>query len=80
MIGAEPENNNTQLIRKNKKRDLNIIDEGHAEPFEIIETSDFKDRLKESSLKRHKEIRQATPTNLQFDIEKTEKKVVTSSF
>jgi hypothetical protein len=81
MTNLEPDADNPlSRIRKNTSKHLDILDGGHAEPFEIIETSDFKDRLKESSMKRRTEIRLATPTNLQFDKDNIENIVQNSSF
>lgn len=74
MLNIEPEaTSQPPYIRKSGKK--NLCDEVSAEPFEIIESQYFKKLLKNP---HNKEIMSVTPKNLNFDVEKTEKKVQTS--
>jgi len=79
MSDIEPERENqAPYIRSSSKKILGVFDEVHAEPFEIIESNYFKKLIKGG----HPSLMQQniTPRNLQFETEKIEKKVQTSSF
>ncbi|CAI2385099.1 unnamed protein product [Moneuplotes crassus] len=79
MIDLEPDNGTqAPYIRRSSKKN-GECDEVHAEPFEIIESEYFKKLIKEGP-KYSKKLVEMTPKNLNFETEKTEKKIQTSSF
>ena len=80
MFSLEPENEApAPWMRKDSKKHIGVFDEVHAEPFEIIENQYFKKLIKGMPPKSELSIYK-TPNNNNFDIQKTEKKIQTSSF
>ena len=81
LMSLEPSlEHHPSRLRKETKQNQIALDEGHAEPFEIIENSDYNAQLKQLSFNKEKQNHEYTPTSVAFEIEKTEKKVQTSSF